>query len=128
MKKVVHTNKKTFVKYDDTHYLVYLNEEIIPEYVPESHGEEPLPPVTGYAYTGNFSDGGTLIEATEPTYDAFVSGLVRLKYPADRVEAITLNKLSDNKERSAEFNAEFKELELYREQCKANARIVLDIL
>ena len=67
-----------------------------------------------------------MIEAKDATYDAFVSGLVRRKYSADRVEAITLNKLSGNKERSVEFEREFKALEAYRQVCKEQAKSVLN--
>ena len=68
---------------------------------------------------------GTLIEAVSASYDGFVSGLVRREYSADRVEAITLNKLSSDNERKAEFDAEFAELEDYRNSCKAQARVIL---
>lgn len=123
----VYYERKTFVKYSDNEYLLYLNEEVIPDYVPENTmGDKAPDPTTAYAYTGDFGDGGTMIEAKDATYDAFVSGLVRRKYSADRVEAITLNKLSGNKERSVEFEREFKALEAYRQVCKEYAKSVLN--
>ena len=73
-------------------------------------------------------DGGTLIEAVSASYDGFVSGLVRREYSADRVEAITLNKLSSDNERKAEFDAEFSELEDYRNSCKAQARGYIGVI
>ena len=36
MAKKIYTQKKTFEKYDDKHYLLYLNEKVIEGYVPES--------------------------------------------------------------------------------------------
>ncbi|UVR02116.1 hypothetical protein NXU98_08195 [Parabacteroides distasonis] len=54
-----------------------------------------------------------------------MSGLVRREYSADRVEAITLNKLSSDNERKAEFEAEFACLERYRNDCKARVRALL---
>ena len=120
------TRRKTFVKYDDNHYLLYLNEEVLENHVSEGHGGEPEPePRVAYAYTGTCEDGGTLIEATSASYDSLVSGLIRREYSADRVEAITLNKLSSDNERKAEFEAEFACLERYRNDCKARVRALL---
>ena len=104
--RAIYTERKTFVKYDDNHYLLYLNEEVLENHVSEGHGGEPEPePRVAYAYTGTCEDGGTLIEAADATYERFVSGLVRTRYSADRVEAITLNKLGSDNERKAEFEA-----------------------
>ena len=124
--RAIYTERKTFVKYDDNHYLLYLNEEVLENHVPEGHGGEPEPePCTAYAYTGTCEDGGTLIEAADATYERFVSGLVRTRYSADRVEAITLNKLGSDTAWMAEFEAEFEELERYRSDCKARVRALL---
>lgn len=124
--RAIYTERKTFVKFDDNHYLLYLNEEVLENHVPESYGGEPAPePCTAYAYTGTERDGGTLVEAVSASYDSLVSGLVRKEYSADRVEAITLNKLGSNAERQAEFAAEFAELEAYRTICKALVREIL---
>lgn len=126
-KRTVHTEKRTYEKYDEKHYLLYLNEEVIKDYEPKfpEPDAEPLAPCTAYAYTGDQADGSTMVEAAEATYDAFVSGLIRRKYSADKVEAITLNKLGSNTERQAEFDAEFAALETYRNECKAKTRKVL---
>ena len=124
--RAIYTERKTFVKYDDNHYLLYLNEEVLENHVSEGHGGEPEPePRVAYAYTGPCEDGGTLIEAADATYERFVSGLVRTRYSADRVEAITLNKLGSDNERKAEFEAEFACLERYRNACKARVRALL---
>lgn len=124
--KVIYLEQKTFEKYDGNHYLLYLDEEVVENYVPESNSEfGSTTPCTAYAYTGDQADGSTMVEAAEATYDAFVSGLIRRKYSADKVEAITLNKLGSNTERQAEFDAEFSALETYRNECKAKARKVL---
>ena len=68
MYKGIYAEKKTFSKFDNEHYLCYLNEQR-EEYSPEPDarsGEvtEPVSaPILGYAYTGSMADGGTLIEA-----------------------------------------------------------------
>ena len=68
--RAIYTERKTFVKYDDNHYLLYLNEEVLENHVPEGHGGEPEPePRVAYAYTGTCEDGGTLIEAADATYE-----------------------------------------------------------
>ena len=122
----VYTDRKTYTQFDDNHFLLYLNEEVIEDYTPEvREGESALEPCTAYAYTGTEKDGGTIIEASTVSYDAFVSGLVRKRYSADRVEAITLNKLSSNEDRKSEFDAEFLELEEYRNTCKLYAKALL---
>ena len=126
MFRQIYTERKKYSQFDDNHFILYLNEEVIEDYVPEVHNGELEPaPCTAYAYSGTERDGGTLIEAVSASYDGFVSGLVRREYSADRVEAITLNKLSSDNERKAEFDAEFSELEDYRNSCKAQARVIL---
>ena len=126
MFRQIYTERKKYSQFDDNHFILYLNEEVIEDYVPEVHDGELAPaPCTAYAYSGTERDGGTLIEADSSSYDSFVSGLVRREYSADRVEAITLNKLSSDNERKAEFDAEFSELEDYRNSCKAQAIVIL---
>lgn len=41
--RAIYTERKTFVKYDDNHYLLYLNEEVLENHVSEGHGGEPEP-------------------------------------------------------------------------------------
>ena len=38
--RAIYTERKTFVKYDDNHYLLYLNEEVLENHVSEGHGGE----------------------------------------------------------------------------------------
>ena len=64
MYKVSYIGRKNFVKFDDKHYLLYLNEEQA-----EVKNEETGDAVQGYAYTGSQPDGGTLVEAKDVTDD-----------------------------------------------------------
>lgn len=122
--KQVYTEKKTYSQFDESHFILYLNEEVINDYLPDTEeNDSELEPYIAYAYSGTERDGGTLIEAKEATYDAFVSGLIRKRYSADKVEAITLNKLSNNQERKAEFDTEFNVLEEYRNLCKVQVSL-----
>lgn len=128
--KVIYTEKKTYSKFDESRYMVYLNEEVVPDYVPENlpEGERPEP-VTGYAYAGSMIDGGTLIQAKEANYDNFVSGLIRLRYSADAEAAIQANMitaLTDTENpRAGEFRAEWDIFQTYRTECKEIARALL---
>lgn len=36
--KATYSDRKKYEKYDDKHFIVYLNEEVIPDYVPEVMG------------------------------------------------------------------------------------------
>lgn len=122
MKREIYYSKMSFNKYDDNHYIVYLNEEVIENYVPETfEGDKAPEPQTVYAYTGTEEDGGTLIEANSATYDEFVSGLVRLEFSQAKVEAVLLNQGDGNDEHLAEYNA----LQLYRKECKIFASKLL---
>ena len=135
MNKVIYRERKTWSKYDDTHYICYLNEER--EEIPPDEGmEETLPasgaePSPGYAYTGEMTDGGTLIEATEATYEAFTAGLIRVEYPQRRVEAIQSNLmtafLNPKDERASEYAAEWAGLQARREWSKEQAGRIMDI-
>lgn len=122
MNRAIYLDRRKFDKFDDNHFIVYLNEETIPEYIPEVMEGQPEPePCTAYAYSGSEKDGGTIIEATSAQYDDFVAGLVRLKFSQNQVEAILCNQGDGNDEHLAEYNA----LQLYRKDCKAVAAELL---
>lgn len=131
MERIIYTEKKTYYKFDETRYMVYLNEEVIPDYIPENltDKEEQPEPVTGYAYSGMMLDGGTLIQAKEASYPDFVSGLIRLKYSADAEAAIQANMITaitdPESPRATEFRTEWDTFQAYREQCKEIAKVLL---
>lgn len=133
---VNYSEKRTFAPFDKEHYLLYLGETSV-SYVPETamiaDGERTADPepVDGYSYSGTYPDGGTLIRATEATYDAFVSGLIRRRYSADEVEALQANMVETlvNPEhpRAAEFTQKWEEFQKFRDECKADAKAVLGL-
>ena len=92
MKKVTvnYRERKNFVKYDEKHVLLYLNEQPA-EIADEESGET----VQGYSYTGTMEDGGTLIEAEGVTDEnrrsKFISGLIGTEYDIDAQIAILAN-------------------------------------
>lgn len=131
MERIIYTEKKTYYKFDETRYMLYLNEEVIPDYIREnsSDKEEQPEPVTGYAYSGSMIDGGTLIQAKEASYPDFVSGLIRLKYSADAEAAIQANMITaitdPENPRASEFRSEWDAFQVYRERCKEISRLLL---
>ena len=118
MNRKIYLGRKKYVRYTDSQFLVYLNEEIIPDYIPESHEEETPDPVTAYAYSGNLEDGGTIIEAKDATEEDFISGLVKLRYSQESQLAIILNKDKVNDDKAEEHAAELQAMQEYRDECK----------
>ena len=81
--------RQTFVKYDDSHYLLFLHEQAA-EQEDEFSGK-----ISGYNYTGTMPDGSTLIEATGVTAEnmrgKFIAGLIGVEYPKDDQIALLAN-------------------------------------
>lgn len=90
MHTVSYIERKNFVKFDNEHYLLYLNEEKT-EVKNEKTGES----VQGFSYTGSHPDGGTMVEAKDVNDDnrraKFVAGLIGTEYDVDRQIAILAN-------------------------------------
>lgn len=112
MNTATYTERKKFVKYDENHVLLYLNEQ--PGEVTDQETGKSVP---GFSYTGDHPDGGTLIEATgvtdENRRDKFVAGLIGFHYDID-AQIATLANGADTPEHAAEL-AQFSAL---RAQCK----------
>lgn len=97
-----YTERKKFVKYDESHVLLYLNEQPGEVVNPETGESTP-----GFAYTGDQPDGGTMIEAAGVTdanrRDKFISGLIGLHYDIDAQIAALANG-SDTPEHAGELS------------------------
>lgn len=108
-----YTERKNFVKFDDSHVLLYLNEQ--PGEVTNPETGESAP---GYSYTGDQADGSTMIAAEgvtdENRRDKFVAGLIGLHYDLD-AQIATLANGADTPEHAAELT-QFATL---RKQCKS---------
>lgn len=116
MNRVIYTERRTFEKYDDKHYIAYVNEEIIPDYVPDTQEGQTAPePTTGYAYEGPMKDGGTLIEATEADRDSLANGIIRSRYTQTEEDAIKTHRLQvlgkeiSDTAKKAEYNQEWQD-------------------
>ena len=81
--------RQNFVKYDDNHYLLFLNEQEAEQ--TNENGDK----VKGYSYTGTRTDGSTLIEATDVTPEnmrsKFIAGLIGTEYTKDDQIALLAN-------------------------------------
>ena len=96
--------RQTYIKYDDSHYLLFLHEQTA-EQEDEFAGK-----ISGYNYTGTMPDGSTLIEATGVTAEnmrgKFIAGLIGIEYSKDDQIALLANG-EDTNERAEEL-AKFK--------------------
>ena len=96
--------RQTFVKYDDSHYLLFLHEQAA-EQEDEFSGK-----ISGYTYTGTMPDGSTLIEATGVTKEnmrgKFIAGLIGIEYSKDDQIALLAN--GEDTAAHAEELAKFK--------------------
>ena len=111
MNTAFNPHRQNYSKYDDNHYLLFLEEK------EAEQKDEQGDTVNGYTYTGPRTDGSTLIEAKDVTAEnmrgKFISGLIRKRYSQDEVEAIILNGTQ-----SMEHAAEMDALQAYRDDCK----------
>ena len=100
MTKQFNPQRQTYIKYDDRHYLLFLNEQEAEQ--TNKQGEK----IKGYTYTGPRQDGSTLIEATGVTAEnmrgKFIAGLIGLEYSLDDQIAILANG-EDSEEHSKEL-------------------------
>ena len=93
-------HRQSYMKYDNSHYLLFLNEQEAEQ--TNKQGEK----IKGYTYTGPRIDGSTLIEATGVTQEnirgKFISGLLGLEYSLDDQIALLANG-EDSEEHSKEL-------------------------
>lgn len=111
-------HRQSYMKYDNEHYLLFLNEKEAEQ--TNEVGEK----IKGYTYTGPRQDGSTLIEATGVTHDnirgKFIAGLLGLEYSLDDQIALLANG-----EDSEEHSKELADFMLARSEAKKNVDEVL---
>ena len=124
MNRQIYLRPMTFSRYDANRCLVYLNEEVIDNHVPEDAPED-FKPVTAYAYTGTEADGGTLIDAADDSRDSLVNGIIRSRYSQSEEDAIKTHQIELLKnpqtfsEKAADYEEEWVEFNAVREMAKA---------
>ena len=124
MNRQIYLRPMTFSRFDSKRCLVYLNEEVIDNHVPEDAPED-FAPITAYAYTGSEADGGTLIDAADDSRDSLVNGIIRSRYSQSAEDAIKTHQIELLKnpqsfmEKASEYEAEWIEFNAVREMAKA---------
>ena len=129
MNKKYYLVRKSFVKFDDNHYLLYINEQKVDNYHPETatgsiseqSDDEDSEGVTAFSYEGDELDGSIKIQAQNATYDDFTAGLVRTKYSQNQVEAI----LANHGDGESDHEAEFEAYQAWRKEAKQIATEIL---
>ncbi len=104
----IYQERRTFLKWDDEHVLVYLNEEEVENHTLEANreGEEPIVWPKAYKYRGHMPDGGCLVPCKDPSdYGQLANAIIRAKYSESQEAAIHRHMLNGEKtEEYDEYN------------------------
>ena len=116
----IYTERRTFGKFDANNIIGYLEEERVPDFLPEGADQ----PTIGYKYTGTEKDGGTVMPCTDPTsYPEVTNAIIRSKFSESDEMAIHRHH-GNNPEEYAE---EWQEYNDFCESAKALAKNWLGI-
>lgn len=94
MNRKVYPQRRTFLRYDETHIIGYLNEEVLTDYIPTENqsGESettPEPWPSAFAYTGTETDGGTVMHCEkQDDYGEVANAIIRSRYSESQELAI----------------------------------------
>lgn len=121
----VYPQPMSFMNYDKTHIIGYLNEKVIENYVPESTmGDETPEPITGYSYTGPERDGGTLLPCVDPSdYGELTNAIIRSRFTESNEIAIQRHYSND----PVAYADEWEDYNNFCEAAKVRARLWLGI-
>ena len=137
----IYTERRTFGKFDANNIIGYLEEERVPDFLPEGADQ----PTLGYKYTGTEKDGGTVMPCTDPTsYPEVTNAIIRSKYSEsdemaiypEVTNAIIRSKYSESDEMAIhrhhgnapeEYSEEWQEYNEFCESAKALAKNWLGI-
>lgn len=115
-----YTERRTFGKFDANNIIGYLEEERVPDFLPEGADQ----PTLGYKYTGTEKDGGTVMPCTDPTsYPEVTNAIIRSKYSESDEMAIHRHHGNDPEE----YAEEWQEYNDFCESAKALAKNWLGI-
>jgi len=118
MNRQVYQERRTYQRYDESHIIGYLNEEVLENYVPQNNQggeseESPEPWPTAFAYTGSESDGGTVM-ACEKQDDSgeLANAIIRTRYTESQELAIQRHAIN------GEYEEAPQEYEQYNSWCQ----------
>lgn len=115
-----YTERRTFGKFDANNIIGYLEEERVPDFLPEGAEQ----PTLGFKYTGTEKDGGTVMPCTDPTsYPEVTNAIIRSKYSESDEMAIHRHHGNDPEE----YAEEWQEYNDFCESAKALAKNWLGI-
>lgn len=116
----IYTERRTFGKFDANNIIGYLEEERVPDFLPEVADQ----PTIGYKYTGTEKDGGTVMPCTDPTsYPEVTNAIIRSKFSESDEMAIHRHHGNDPEE----YAEEWQEYNEFCESAKALAKDWLGI-
>lgn len=116
----IYTERRTFGKFDANNIIGYLEEERVPDFLPEGADQ----PTLGYKYTGTEKDGGTVMPCTDPTsYPEVTNAIIRSKFSESDEMAIHRHHGNDPEE----YAEEWQEYNDFCESAKALAKDWLGI-
>jgi len=123
--RAIHTSRLKYSVYDSLHLLVYLSEEVLTGYIPDVYDGDTPPAITGYAYTGDQRDGGTLVPATSIDRDTLINALIRTKYSQTEEDAVKTHQiillLDATCENASEYTSEWVSFCTHRNYCITEA-------
>ncbi len=115
-----YTERRTFGKFDANNIIGYLEEERVPDFLPEGADQ----PTLGYKYTGTEKDGGTVMPCTDPTsYPEVTNAIIRSKYSES--DEMAIHRHHGNA--PEEYSEEWQEYNEFCESAKALAKNWLGI-
>lgn len=116
----IYSERRTFGKFDANNIIGYLEEERVPDFLPEGAEQ----PTLGYKYTGTEKDGGTVMPCTDPTsYPEVTNAIIRSKFSESDEMAIHRHHGNDPEE----YAEEWQEYNDFCESAKALAKNWLGI-
>lgn len=116
----IYTERRTFGKFDANSIIGYLEEERVPDFLPEGAEQ----PTLGYKYTGTEKDGGTVMPCIDPTsYPEVTNAIIRSKFSESDEMAIHRHHSNDPEE----YAEEWQEYNDFCESAKALAKDWLGI-
>ena len=116
----IYSERRTFGKFDANNIIGYLEEERVPDFLPEGAEQ----PTLGYKYTGTEKDGGTVMPCTDPTsYPEVTNAIIRSKFSES--DEIAIHRHHGNN--PEEYAEEWQEYNDFCESAKALAKDWLGI-
>ena len=116
----IYSERRTFGKFDADNIIGYLEEERVPDFLPEGADQ----PTLGYKYTGTEKDGGTVMPCTDPTsYPEVTNAIIRSKYSES--DEMAIHRHHGNT--PEEYSEEWQEYNEFCESAKALAKDWLGI-